>query len=313
MEEKFFSDAIKLFRDYLDGMLLREKEIDKERGIILSEKLSRDSVEYRTMLAGFKFVMPDALISSRMPIGQEETIKSMTGSGSSISTRPTTPRSARSSWSSATSRILAMVEKLIQAHFKDAKPRREQSPDPDMGKVTTGRGLIAKLHSEKDAPATDISIELQRPSKKQPDTTARRRELMVRDLADLMLNTRFSKLAKAEGSPIMSGESYSYEYLEFVEVIGVMTKCKPENWKAALALIEQELRRGIQFGFTDSEFEEAKASYAQGSAKLRAEQASTRKSKALSPAESSACSPPRMSSPIRPTIFPRVEACRRLT
>ena len=54
---------------------------------------------------------------------------------------------------------------------------------------------------------------------------------------------------QAEGSPIMSGESYSYEYLDFVEVIGVMTQCKPENWKAALALIEQELRRNAEVGW----------------------------------------------------------------
>ena len=281
VEEKFFSDAIKLFRDYLDGMLLRDKEIDKERGIILSEKLSRDSVEYRTMLEGFKFAMPDALVSRRMPIGQTETIKDMK--------RPRFADFYETYYTPERAVVVvvgdikdtAMVEKMIQTTFREAKARRDKSPDPDMGKVTAGRGVIAKLHYEKDAPATDISIELQHPSRKLPDTSARRRELMVRDLADLMINTRFSKLAKAEGSPIMSGESYSYEYLDFVEVVGVQTQCKPENWKAALALIEQELRRGLQFGFTASEFEEAKASMLK-QAKLRAEQATTRQSKALS-------------------------------
>lgn len=281
VEEKFFSDAIKLFRDYLVGMLLRDKEIDKERGIILSEKLSRDSIEYRTMLDGFKFAMPDALVSRRMPIGQEDTIKSMKRSrfADFYETYYTPQRAVAVVVGDI--KDPSMVEKLIKASFADAKPRRKDSPDPDMGHVTKGRGLIAKLHHEKDAPATDISIELQHPSKQQPDTSARRRELMVRDLADLMLNTRFSKLTKAEGSPIMSGESYSYEYLDFVEVVGVQTQCKPENWKPALALIEQELRRGLQFGFTDSEFEEAKASLLKQT-KLRAEQATTRQSKALS-------------------------------
>lgn len=281
VEEKYFSDAIKLFRDYLDGMLLREKEIDKERGIILSEKLSRDSVEYRTMLEGFKFAMPDALVSRRMPIGQESTIKSMSRRrfADFYETYYTPERAIVVVVGDV--KDPAMVEKLIQASFKDAKSRHKGSPDPDMGKVTKGRGLIAKLHYEKDAPATDLSIELQNPSEKQPDTSARRRELMVRDLGDLMLNTRFSKLAKEENSPIMSGESYSYEYLDFVQVIGVQTQCKPENWKGALSMIEQELRRALKFGFTDSEFEEAKASMLK-QAKLRAEQASTRNSKALS-------------------------------
>ncbi|MBX7210004.1 MAG: insulinase family protein [Verrucomicrobiaceae bacterium] len=281
VDEKYFADAIKLFRDYLDGMLLKDAEIDKERGIILSEKLSRDSVEYRTMLAGFKFAMPDALVSRRMPIGLEDTIKSMKRPRfADLYETYYTPRRAVAVIVGDI-KDPAMVEKLIVSSFQDAKPRRKESPDPDMGRVTKGRGIIAMLHHEKDSPATDMSIELQRPSKQLPDTAVRRRELLVRDLADSMINTRFSKLAKEENSPIMSGESYSYEYLDFVEVIGVQTQCKPEKWKEALAVIEQEQRRALQFGFTDSEFEEAKASVLK-KARLSAEQASTRQSKALS-------------------------------
>ena len=280
VEEAFFADGIKLFSDYLDGMLLGKVEIDRERGIILSEKLSRDSVEYRTMLEGFKFSLPEGLISRRLPIGQEETIKSMTRERfiDFYETYYTPQRAVVVVVGDI--KEPALVEALIKSHFKDAKPRREESPNPDMGKVRTGRGLVAKLHHEKDAPATDISIEVLRPAKVVPDTAARRRELMVRDMGDLMLNTRFSQLAKAENAAIMSGESYSYEYLEFVELNGVMAKCKPEQWQDALALIEQELRRALLHGFTDSEFEEAKATYLKG-VKLRAEQASTRQSKVL--------------------------------
>lgn len=67
-----------------------------------------------------------------------------------------------------------------------------------------------------------------------------------------------SELAK-KNSPILGAESYSYEYLQFVEVNGVQAKCKPERWKDALALSEQGLRRALEHGFTDAEFEEAKA------------------------------------------------------
>ena len=40
-ESALLNDAFKLLRDYADGMLLGEKEIEKERGVILKEKLSR--------------------------------------------------------------------------------------------------------------------------------------------------------------------------------------------------------------------------------------------------------------------------------
>jgi zinc protease len=280
VEEKYFSDAIILFRDYLDGMLLEEKEINKERGIIKSEKLSRDSVEWRTMMEGFKFALPDALISSRMPIGIDETLDKM-GRPRFLDFYETYYTPSR-----ATVVVIgdikdtAMVKRLIEQHFANAKLRRESSPEPDMGKITAGRGAIAKLHYEKDAPDTDISIETLRPAKIGPDTAARRREMMVRDLGDIMLSQRLSELAKKEGAPFISAESYSYEFLEFVEVIGAMVKCRPHLWKEAMSMIEQELRRAIEHGFTDAEFEEARAAMLKN-AKLRAEQASTRQSKAL--------------------------------
>ena len=279
VEEKLVVDGLKLFRDDLDGMLLAQEEIDKERGIILSEKLARDSVDERTMLAGFRFAMPDAKISSRFPIGKEETLKAMM--------RPRFVDFYETYYTPKRAVVVvvgdvdvAMIEKHIKAAFEDAKPRRGEAKDPEFGKVSQGRGLIAKLHTEMEAAATDLSIEVLHPAKDKRDTAATRREKMVRDFADAMINQRLSELAKKENTPILGAESYSYEYLQFVEVNGIQAKCKPERWKDAMALAEQELRRAIEHGFTDAEFEEAKANMLK-SAKLRAEGASTRKSRDL--------------------------------
>lgn len=279
VEDGLMADGLKLFRDYLGGLLLDSKEIDKERGVILSEKLARDSVDERTMRDGFTFAMPDAKISSRMPIGVKETLDTMQ--------RPRFADLYETYYTPQRAIVVvvgdvdaAKVEALVKTAFADAKPARGESPDPDFGKVTQGRGLIAKLHTEMEAPAVDLSIETLRPDTKKPDSSAKRRELLVRDLADSMLNQRLIKLAKEKNSVILGGESYSYEYLKIVSVNGIQAKCKPEHWKEALALIEQELRRAVQHGFTEAEFEEAKAS-ALKAAQLRAEQANTRKSRDL--------------------------------
>lgn len=279
VEEKLIVDGLKLFRDDLDGMLLGQDEIDKERGIILSEKLARDSVDERTMLAGFKFALPEAKISSRFPIGTEETLKTMNRQRF-VDFYETYYTPQRAVVVVVGDVDVAMVEKNIKAAFADAKARRGEAKDPDFGKVSKGRGVIAKLHTEMEAAATDISIEVVHPASGKRDTSATRREKMVRDFADAMINQRLSELAKKENSPILGSESYSYEYLEFVEVNGVQTKCKPERWKDALALAEQELRRALEHGFTDAEFDEAKANMLKA-AKLRAEGASTRKSRDL--------------------------------
>ncbi|MDZ4287324.1 MAG: insulinase family protein, partial [Prosthecobacter sp.] len=280
VEPKLLTEGMQLFRDYLDGMSLDATAIDKERGIILSEKLSRDSIEYRTMIAGYKFAMPDSLLPSRLPIGEEKVIKTMQ--------RPRFLDFYQTWYSPKRATVVAvgdfkdidLVKKEIEKHFGDAKAPRGEKDSPSFGKVTQGRGAIAKLHTEMEAKSVDLSIEILRPSKKAPDTAAERRTKMVRDLADMMINQRLSKLAKAEGAPFLSGESYSYEYLEFVRVIGIMAQCAPDQWKPTLALMETEIRRAVEHGFTEAEFAEAKSTL-EKAVELRAAQADSRKSRDL--------------------------------
>ncbi len=279
VDEHLLGDGIKLFRDYVDGLSLGQEEIDRERGIIQSEKLARDSVDYRTMLAGFSFSMPDAKVSRRMPIGVDATLKTMQ--------RPRFVDFYESFYTPGRATVVvvgdvdvAMVKGLIEQKFADIKSKRGETATPDLGKVTSGRGLVAALHSEMEAAATDISLEITRPSKAAPDSIARRREVLVRDLADFALNTRLQELAKVEKPAILGGESYSYDFLNFAEANGITVKCKPELWKEALALAEQELRRAVRYGFTDAEFEESKAEMLK-MARMRAEQAPTRKSRDL--------------------------------
>ncbi len=280
VDAKYIAEGLQLFRDDLDGMLLNETEIDKERGIILSEKLSRDSIEYRTMMAGYKFAMPESILPQRMPIGQEDTIKSMKRQRfADFYKKWYTPKRA-TVVAVGDFKDTAAVKAEIEKQFSDAKPQVEDSKDPNLGKVSSGYGIIARLHTEMQAEALAISVEIPRPAINKPDNAATRREKMVRDLADMMINQRLSKLAKAEGAPIMGAESYSYEYLEFVSVNGIQCQCDPKNWQPALTLLETELRRAIEHGFTDAEFEEAKATVLK-SAKLRADQADSRKSRDL--------------------------------
>ncbi len=280
VESKLIAEGMQLFRDYLDGMTLGEKEIDKERGIILSEKLSRDSIEYRTQIAGYEFALPDSLLPKRLPIGIEKTLKTM-GRQRFVDfyQKWYTPKRAMIV-AVGDFTDLATVKAEIVRNFADAKSARGDAADPSLGQITTGRGIIAKLHTEMEASAVDISMEIVRPAKNKPDSAETRREKMVRDLADSMLNQRFTKLAKAKDTPILGAESYSYEYLEFVNVTGAMAQCAPENWNRALELLETEVRRAVQHGFTSAEFEEAKASLLKA-VELRAAQADTRKSRDL--------------------------------
>src|SRR5689334_8443329 len=66
--------SLMVMRETADRLLIAAPELDKERGVILSEKRLRDTPDYRGYVANLSFLLPDTLISKRFPIGEEEVI-----------------------------------------------------------------------------------------------------------------------------------------------------------------------------------------------------------------------------------------------
>jgi zinc protease len=64
-----------VMRDFADGALIKPEEVEKERGVVLAELKSRDSVGMRLMEQRLAFLMPDFLASERLPIGLQSIIE----------------------------------------------------------------------------------------------------------------------------------------------------------------------------------------------------------------------------------------------
>ncbi|MEO5722549.1 MAG: insulinase family protein, partial [Chthoniobacterales bacterium] len=68
------AEGLRVLGDYAGGLLLTKEEIDRERGVILSEKRVSDSVGYRTFIAQFEAMLGTTRLPRRMPIGEAEVI-----------------------------------------------------------------------------------------------------------------------------------------------------------------------------------------------------------------------------------------------
>ncbi|MBT8045081.1 MAG: insulinase family protein, partial [Verrucomicrobiae bacterium] len=250
--------AFDVMRDFGDGALLRNEEIDKERGVILAEKTSRDSVQMRLMEKQFNTLLPDAKLSKRFPIGTEEVIKSA-------------PRSAFTDFYSqyyAPSKMTFVyvgdfdpeeAEKRIIASFESMENPTTLGEDPDLGKIPGGHGFKTLCLSDKEVATTDLGLNIIKPFEKKTDNKANRGEKLPLALANSILSRRFSILAKEENSPITGGDAYAQNLFKFMKLGGISVNAKNHDWKAALPVLEQELRRAIEYGFTPSELKEVKA------------------------------------------------------
>ncbi len=288
-DETSLREAFKALRDYADGMLFLPEEIEQERGVILAEKRERDSADFRAMLAEFSFILPATSLPQRFPIGTEEVIR-------------TAPREEfldyYNTWYRPSRMALvvvgqvdpAQVAPLVAAAFADMTDRAPARPEPEVGQVEMPATVRASVHRDPELPRISIGIQTVRPYAYEPDTAANRLKYLPRNLACTMINRRLEELAKKEGAPFTHATAMANEMLDFVAASSIeIATTKPEQWRPALAVAEQELRRALQYGFQPAELREATANLA-NSLEDAVKQAPTRRSPALAGALLSAIS-----------------------
>lgn len=277
--EATLARAFTLFADYAGGLLLEPAEIEKERGIILSEKRARDSIQFRQFVGEFEFMLPESRFIHRLPIGLESVISSA-------------PRSEFLDFYDTWYRpelitVVAVGDfdpAAVETHLRRAlAPLRARAPAravPSLGRVTPTPGVVARLHPEPEAAAVQVSIQTISPYAWEPDTAANRLKVLPRTLALRMLNRRLAILAKEEGAPFLSGSVGATEQFNFFRNASIELTCRPDQWSAALAVGEQELRRALTHGFQPAELAEAVASI-RNSLEQAVQTAPTRRSNAL--------------------------------
>jgi len=252
-------EGMRVLSDYAGGLLLGDEQIDKERGIVLSEKRANDSTGYRNFVAEFEAMLGTTLLPRRHVLGLPEVI--------------TTARRERfidfwNTWYRPEKIVVvavgdfadqAAVEKMIRDGFANLRARAPARPPPALGKLAKVEGVRPIYHAEPESPATNISITSITPYAHEPDTVARRKNRLRHFLALEILNRRLSVLGKEENAPFTFALASVNEQFDFLRSASVRMTCKSEQWAAALATGEQELRRAIEHGFTAGELSEAAA------------------------------------------------------
>ncbi len=247
-----------VMRDFGDGALLEAKEIDSERGVILSEKTSRDSVSMRIMEQQFNKILPDSLVAKRFPIGIEDVIKVAPRERfTDFYTHYYTPK--RMTFVVVGDMDPAETAKRIEEAFGSMKNPDAAGKDPDLGKIKAPEGVEASVFADKEVADTEISLTMVKPFTMKPDTVANRLEKLPLELAHAIISRRFQRISQQQGSPITQGSAARYDLFNYAELGSIDVTAANDRWQDAVPVLEQELRRAVQFGFTEAELGEAKA------------------------------------------------------
>ena len=247
--------GLMLMRETASELTIGAEAVERERGVILSERRARDTYQLRNVIASIGFYFPDMLVKDRFPIGTEEVLR----------TAP--PQRIRDFYEAyyrperATLAIVgdfdvAAMEAKIRARFGDWQGKGANGPDPVIGKPDPARPAAADIYVD-PAIGDGVALTRFRPWQFEADTRERRIRTLAESLGSAILNRRFQKLALAEDSPIQGASFGLSRNWDAVDQVGVSAGVKEGAWQAGLALIDAEWRRALEHGFTDAELAEA--------------------------------------------------------
>jgi len=276
--ERSIGEGLTVLSDYAQGALLLETEVDRERGVILAEKRTRDSVDYRTWVATSRFEMPDTLVPDRMPIGTTQAIES--ANRSSL-------RGFYDAWYRPEKMMVvvvgdvraAAIKQLILKTFGDLRARGDLRRPLPFGTISH-QGDQTFYHYEKEAAKTNISIETLRMSEPFTDNRAYRKERLLAELGSRILENRLKARIGKQGTPYTAGSAGAGVYLNRVRYADISAESSPGNWNQTLAALETFLRQALVFGFTEGELARVRKDYL-AELEHAVKQASTRQSPTL--------------------------------
>ena len=256
--------CILILHDWSHDLLLEDKEIDKERGVIEEEWRARRSAQLRLIEAALPVICKDSKYANRMPIGTMEVVKNFPYE---------TLRSYYRKWYRPDLQALVIVgdvnpeeiEQKLKEMFVDIAPApadaavREDYPVPDnqeplvfIGKDKEFPGMVASIMFKDDPLPREMR-----------GTMLYVAHDFVQDAISGMLNERLNEITRQADAPFSgAGVSFSeYVVAKTKDALTLDVNMKENRYTEGIKAAYRELLRASRSGFTESEYQRFKDEY----------------------------------------------------
>ena len=244
--------SLRIMREQVSEALMKAEAIDEERGVIEGEERLRNTPGLRSLKAQIALLAPGQRLANRLPIGDLSIIRSAPRERF-VEFYNAYYRPERATMIAVGDFDVDQMEAKIKATFGDWTPKAADGPNPDLGTVAP-RSAETRILVE---PGIQSSIQLNwiRNPDLDPDTVAERREALVQNLGLAVLNRRLGEIARADNPPFIGASASKGSLFDTVDLGSVSASFNPGGLKRALETIEQEQRRLVQFGVTQTELD----------------------------------------------------------
>ncbi|MEO1039145.1 MAG: insulinase family protein [Pseudomonadota bacterium] len=294
VEDEVVDVGLFLIREAASEMVMSTEAIDRERGIILGEERFRNTPIRRFFNAYYDFLYPDTIITERDAIGTVEVIENapreeflayyrdyyVPERAILVVVGDIDPAEIESKIRDGYAIDIEGVDLDQVEGFSTWVQPEEAGADPVVGTVSDVEAERFGLFHDPEV-FTLINVDVVTPGEEAVDTVETRTEGLLRGLGNGIVQRRLQTLINSGASPLVQANmSYTNDF-DLANRAGMFGVSSPERWREAVGVMEQELRRALEHGFTQAELDEQLANV-RTSLGNGADQAGTRRSDRLS-------------------------------
>lgn len=252
--------ALMLMRETASEITFDDEAVEREKGIILSERRVRDTYQLRNLIDNLAFLYPGSRISQRLPIGTVETIEAANGDAL---------RALYKRYYRPDNSLLIVVgdydadavAAAIEKRFSDW----ESGPAVDLppfGPVDLDHAGATDIFID-PALAEQVTVSANGPWLGEPDTVASRRTRVLRQIGYGIINRRLQRLGRQEDPPFRGAAFGTDDFFKEARTTNLIVAAAEGEWQRGLAAAQEEYRRALEYGFTPGEVAEQVANLRQ--------------------------------------------------
>ncbi|MBQ7461839.1 MAG: insulinase family protein [Bacteroidaceae bacterium] len=253
-----------ILHDWSHDLLLEDKEIDKERGVIEEEWRVRRSAQLRLIEKALPVLCKDSKYANRMPIGTMEVVKNFPYE---------TLRSYYRKWYRPDLQALVIVgdvnpdeiEQKLQEMFADIAPAPADAAVREEFQVPDNEEPLVFIGTDKEFPGMMASIMFKSDPlpREMKGTMAYVMIDYLQDAISGMLNERLNEITRQADAPFSGADIMFGEYVvaKTKDALTLDISMKEGRYTEGVKAAYRELLRASRNGFTESEYQRFKDEY----------------------------------------------------
>ena len=250
--------GLKVMEDWAFNALLTDKEINKERGVVLEELRLGLGADKRMLDQYLPKLAYNSRYAERLPIGKKDILENF---------KPDALRRFHKDWYRPNLMALVVVgdinvdemEQKIKANFsKYQNPANERKRvDYDM---PNHKETLVSIATDPDATNSSAQFYIKDQDNAKPDVTVDDyQKTIVEQLAATIVNNRLEELTHSEKPPFIFGYVSHSNFLRTKDAFQAYAMTKEGEQKNALKVLLEEVERAERFGFSQGELDRAKS------------------------------------------------------